>query len=558
MKILIVDDSPLNIDVLVSYLEKEYELLIALDGNSAIDILDNETPELILMDIIMPTMDGFETTKKIKKNPKLSKIPIIFLTADNDSNNLKNAFDVGGVDFIHKPIIYSELKARVKTHLELSNYRQNLEDIILKQTQEIEHKNYILLQKLYFDENTGLKNMLSFQKDIKDLKEGNILLLDIDNFNTINKLYGFSFGDDVLKIVGNILDSEFKSVDSVYKITSDRYILFVKDSLKTTAQTLCEDIFSYFDTKSIKVDNIDIKLSFSIGISKIKQNEESMVEAEFSLDLAKKMGKRFRFFYGDDSDFIKIEKDNLLWLNKTRQYIEKKMIEPFYQPIVDAKTKKVFKYEALARVIDDGEIITPEKFLIAAKKLGYLTDITRIMIDKVCENFANTDIKFSINITQRDLVEDYLHNYIFEACENNFINPTNITVELLENVTLSNENDEIIENLKKIKKIGCKVAIDDFGSENSNFSRIISLKSDYLKIDGLFIQNIDSDEEKKKIIAAIVGLARKLEIKTIAEYVSDENVFETLAFLGVDYLQGYYFGKPQQQIDKVYIQSMEI
>lgn len=145
-------------------------------------------------------------------------------------------------------------------------------------------------------------------------------------------------------------------------------------------------------------------------------------------------------------------------------------------------------------------------------------------------------------------MEDYLLEYLNAKGELHGIKPVQVTLEMLEDITLSHNNEAISEKLEAIKKAGYRIAIDDFGSENSNFSRILSFKSDYIKIDGIFIHEIDTSPEKQKILEAIVLLAKKLDIKTVAEFVSDEAIFNKIREIGVDYAQGYFLGKPEQNV----------
>ena len=146
MKILIVDDTPTNIDILIEYLEIDYELLIAVDGLNALEILKKETPDLILLDIMMPKMDGFTTCTEIKKDSLKKDIPIIFLTAKSDMDSLSRGFEVGSVDYITKPFNSIELKARIKTHLKLKNYQENLEKMVKAETKKRLQQEKILIQ----------------------------------------------------------------------------------------------------------------------------------------------------------------------------------------------------------------------------------------------------------------------------------------------------------------------------------------------------------------------------------------------------------------------------
>lgn len=402
-----------------------------------------------------------------------------------------------------------------------------------------------LFEFLYHDDNTGLLNILSLQKDILNYNSGTMFLLDINNFNIYNKLHGFSFGDKILNEVGHLLREIAMENEEVYKVGADRYAILSKIYNETYIDNFVNQVFAFFDTNEIVIDTIENLITFSIGVAKIVNGLDTIINAEFALDLSKKHGKKFKLVYESESEKISQEKENIAWLKKTREYILTDMIVPHYQPIVDVQTEKLFKYEALARVIDGDKVITPDKFLNAASRLGLLSSVTKSMINKSFKKFSGTDVSFSINITERDIMDGYLVDFIKVKSKRYNIEPKNVTFEILENLTLSEDGDFISKTISLVKDYGCEIAIDDFGSENSNFSRILSLKSDYIKVDGAFVINCDKDLEKQKIIAAIVQLAKRLEIKTIAEYVSTKEIFETVRDLGIDYAQGYYFGMPE-------------
>ena len=173
-----------------------------------------------------------------------------------------------------------------------------------------------------------------------------------------------------------------------------------------------------------------------------------------------------------------------------------------------------------------------------------ICDITKDMIIKSFEIFKYSDISFSINLTQKDILDKNLLDFIKNNSIFYNIKLSNVTFEILENLTLSEDDSKIRNMISQLKENGCEIAIDDFGSENSNFSRLLYLQSDYIKIDGLFIKNCDIEIEKQKIIKAIVELSKALGMKCVAEFVSSKKIFDTIKSLGVDYAQGYYFGRP--------------
>ncbi len=551
VNILIADDEILNVKIIEKFLlDSGYNVLTASDGFEALEIIKSNEIDLILLDIQMPELDGFETSKKIKSLEKYSEIPIIFLTASTKEEDLTKAFSIGAVDYINKPIIKVELLSRINIHLKLYSYQHDLKNIIKEQTSIIKEKSEALIEKLYIDENTGLKNLLALQEEIESRKNDWLFLLDINDFNVINKLYGFKFGDVVLQKISSLLKEILSSKVTIFKLPSDRFAIIIpkNDFSALDIEAKCEKIFSFFDINEIVLDTIiSLKINFNIGVTVIKDSN-TIIEAEYALDLSKRLGKRNYFLMTENNDYLENEKDQLYSLFKTRRYIENDLIVPFFQPIVDAKTKEIYKYEALARVIDNGEIIPPFKFLDAAVKLGLMQNITKTIIKKSCKIFENSKIGFSINFTDRDLVDKSVIDTLVNSAKEFNIDNTQITIEILENITLiDNSNDTVFSSISNLKDLGFQIAIDDFGSESSNFSRIIHLKADYLKIDGIFIKDIKNDKNKQNITLSIIQLAQNLGIKSVAEFVSDEETYNILKDFGVDYVQGFYFGKPEEK-----------
>jgi len=420
-----------------------------------------------------------------------------------------------------------------------------LKDVNRKNEELVKAKSNALLEKLYKDEVTNLPNSLALQNDIDKFYNGTLYLLDINNFNIYNKIYGFAFGDLLLRKISKNLMFLFGGEDKLYKLSADRYALATQDYDTQNIENTCNQVFAYFDNTDILVNGIEVLVSFNIGVAQIKAKHDSIVDAEFALDLSKKHGKRFKVIYDGNSNKIREELESIAWLNKTRDFIYRDLIVPYYQPIVDVQTREIYKYECLARVVDGNMVIPPLLFLGAATRLGLLTSVTKSMINKSFEYFADKNIKFSINITEHDIMDGYLVEFIKLKAERHGIDPKNVTFEILENLTLSKDGDLVNSTIGLVKDYGYDIAIDDFGSENSNFSRLLSLRSDYIKIDGAFVRDCDTDLEKQKIIDAIVQLTKRLGIKSVAEFVSTEAIFETIKHLGVDYAQGYLFGKPE-------------
>jgi len=427
----------------------------------------------------------------------------------------------------------------------IHNYNISLQDVASKNESVAIAKSKEMIDMLLKDDVTKLPNVLALKRELQRRESGALLLLDINNFNVLNKLHGFHFGDMILKEAGEHLGHTLTDNCKLYKLSGDRFAILKDSFLDKDIENISNQIFAYFDTVEIELDMIEVNISFSIGAARIEEKRDVIIDAEFALDRSKKLGRRFLVIYHKDIEEFKEERELIKKLYKVREYICKDMIKAWYQPIVDVRTEKIYKYESLARIVDGENVLAPCEFLNEAKRLGLLTAITKSMINKTFERFSNSDVLFSINITEDDLIDGYLYEFIEYKAKKYNITPKNVTFEILENLTISKDTVAISNILKKLHQNGYKIAIDDFGSDRSNFSRFLTIKSDYIKIDGAFVQGCDSSNEKQQIIDAIVQLAKRLDIKTVAEFVSTKEILETIKKLGVDYAQGYYFGRPE-------------
>jgi EAL domain-containing protein (putative c-di-GMP-specific phosphodiesterase class I) len=276
-------------------------------------------------------------------------------------------------------------------------------------------------------------------------------------------------------------------------------------------------------------------------------DEESFIHAEYALTMAKRKGTS-HFTYDVSQEELQVEKDIIEWLSRTKELILSESIRPFFQPIYNIKTKKIEKYECLARGMINDVVIAPYKFLNAAERLDLTKNITRVMIDKSFSFFKDNEYSFSINLSGADLLDPNFINYLDMKLNRYKMDPKRVVFEVLENITTYSSGNIVLDTLKSIKELGCKLAIDDFGVENSNFSRLLEIDLDFIKIDGLFIKNILVSEKDEKVVKAIVGLAQTLGVETIAEFVENEEIFRVLEACGVNYAQGYHIGKPEDHL----------
>jgi diguanylate cyclase (GGDEF)-like protein len=375
-----------------------------------------------------------------------------------------------------------------------------------------------------------------------------LIILEVDAFDTITSEFGKPFSDQIVKQVYQTLEHFTANHMILFHLFTERFA-FVIQNCDNKDINLAKSIKSLFENLHLTHEEIDISITFSIGIAR-RNSDKIILQANSALTDVKIEGKNGYKLFDNGAAYEKQQKNNIYWAKRIKEIIMEDNLIVYYQPIVNNKTQKTEKYECLVRAIDNEKIVPPYFFLEVAQTRGYLKNITKIIIDKSFRTFQNSHFDFSINLTQEDLKDEDIVNFLRYKVEQYNINPSRVYLEILENVT-SLHSKESGEIFKAFKKIGFKISIDDFGTETSNFSRVLSIDADVIKIDGSFIKNLDNDKNSVKIVETIVSFAQKIGAKTIAEFVHNEEIFNIVKDLGVDYSQGYYFSPPLPQIDEV-------
>ena len=293
--------------------------------------------------------------------------------------------------------------------------------------------------------------------------------------------------------------------------------------------------------------DLSIQITFSFGVAPTKL-DKLISKLSIAVHEAKKHPFSYFMYYREkslDSNFIKF---NSLLYEAIYKEDGVKLI-PYFQGIHDNKTNEIYKYEALARLQGENEIYSPYFFIRVAQSSGFIHAITKIMIEKSFKYLATLPqhIELSINITEHDLATKQLKEILIESLQKYNLKAERITLEILEGIT-SNGTKNNIKQLNKLKELGFKLAIDDFGVEYSNFERLTEIDIDFIKIDGKYIKSIDKNPKSLQITKAICNFAHAMDIKVIAEFVEDESIQEIISQLGIEYSQGYHFSKPQPTI----------
>ncbi len=394
------------------------------------------------------------------------------------------------------------------------------------------------------DSLTGLYNKTKLTQFLKSDKEKTLLLLNVNNFSYINTAYGFDVGDKLLVSIANLLKNNFNT-NHTCRINSDEFALLYYEDIDIKQKT--SDIQDFFYNKEISIDNISLNVSFTYGGAYAKNN--LLRNTALALKQAKERGRNTTYIFNQDADSIDhSQRETFIASNNILHYaLNEDKVIPYFQGIRNNKTKKIVKYEVLARIENNGKIVSPNVFLEPARLSGLLPEITKAIIDKSFEVMASNDYIFSINITEDDLSKNYLLEYLNDKSLEFGIQNSRVILEILEGVSATGKKNHI-KQLNKLKNRGFLIAIDDFGSEYSNFERVLDLDIDFLKIDAKYIKDIYKNSKSYEITKAIVFFAKNANIPCIAEFVHNQEVQDIIEELGIEYSQGYHFSEPSANL----------
>ena len=405
---------------------------------------------------------------------------------------------------------------------------------------------YISLRKNVTDIMSPKKQLYDF---VETASEPLLVMVKTNDFEDIEKYYGFKMSQKIAeKFAENLFELMPKHLgfDKFLPLGNGMYV-FVQDIGVEIYEYIdsLEDELRYFqklvDNMTIDIAEIDYDVSIVISISSgkecienvyygIKKLEENKKDLITATNLAQREQEKAL--------------NNLKVLKMVKKALDDSKIISYFQPVICNKTQKIVKYESLVRLIDeDNNVISPFSFLDIAKKGKYYSKITNAVLENSFEALNQTDKSISINISAIDIEKETTSNKIFELLQKHKNDAHRIVFELLEDESVK-DFDKIMDFIFKVKEYGVKIAIDDFGTGYSNLKRLLEYQPDILKIDGSLIQNIETDDYSLALVKTIISFAKEQKIEMIAEFIENENIYNIMKDLGVEYSQGYYFGKP--------------
>ncbi|ACN98194.1 signal transduction response regulator [Sulfurihydrogenibium azorense Az-Fu1] len=398
-------------------------------------------------------------------------------------------------------------------------------------------------EEKYIDKTTGAYNRDYIDIIEKDFlkKRYAFLLIDVDNLSNLLNIYGKEFLELILRDLVSLIKRNIRENDKIIRVGHDEFlILLEKDGNDTNYLGIAEKIVSKVAINPFFIIKDKVKITVSAGLyinaDKEKSFEDAFKKADKALLLAKEKGKNRVELYSDRSINL-IDRR----LSDIKEAILENRVICFYQPIFNVQTFKTFKYESLVRILTkERKIILPGMFLNSIKGSHVYKELTRKMLEFNFSILNRKNINISVNLLPSDILDEDILKILLSLGKNL---REKVTIELLESESVS-EYSKLRDKINTLKDAGYKIALDDFGSGYSNILHIVELSFDYIKIDGQIIRKIDKDSISYSAVKAIRGLTKELNIPTVAEFISSQEIFDKVKELGIDYGQGYFFKEP--------------
>lgn len=536
--ILVVDDQTTDIRMLSEAVRDLGNVQLATDGRNAILAARRWGPDVVLLDIEMPGMNGFEVCKTLKSDPKTCDAAVIFVTSHTQTENELRALDYGGIDFLQKPLNIPLARARIKAHIALRNEAKKLAN---------------------HDALTGLPNRFLLQDRIEQALQNArsshgqvaMLLIHLDNLKAISDSFGQSVSDELLREVSSRLTACSQAVDTVSRQRGEEFIILLPDvsgvdAIGALTVRLLSAVSAPFSIQANRYD-----LSASIGISVFPDDSHSLdslyQHADSAMCRARQEGRnRYRFFSSDIESSIRAKQ---LLEQGMRNTLEHGLFDVFYQAKIDARDNRVVGVEALIRWRDgDGNFIPPMDFIPLAEETGLIVPIGQFVLLKACmdaKKFYEQGqvIPVSVNISAVQLQEESFLGMVMSILADSGLSPELLELEITEGVHASPLYNTR-ETLIALRALGVRISIDDFGTGYSNLTYLKRFPIDVLKIDQSFVKDLLVDKSDAAIIVAIIAFAEALGLELVAEGVETCEQAATLRSLGCNIMQGFLYSRP--------------
>ena len=571
ISILIVDDEPDNFDVIETLLyDQDYQLHYAASGPEAIASLGMIEPDLILLDVMMPEMDGVEVCQQIKAMEQWKAVPIIMVTAFVSKQALAKCLHMGADDFISKPVNSIELNARISSMLriyrqyqELKTFNTQLEILVQERTNQLQ---MMLLE----DDLTHLPSRAYLLGKLSTALESDgshlaIVYLDCDQFKLINGAFGYTIGNQLLQAIAQRLKNYLRPGDILARVGGDEFCFLLYDIQDLlTLDTWIQSVIRAFDTP-LEVANYKIFLSACMGValgsSSDSQADDLLQAADTAMYKAKLRGKGCYEIFHPQFYLATLYRLNLE--TDLQRALEEGQFFAHYQPIVSLDTQQLVGFEALVRWQHPTRgIVFPGEFIACIEETGLVIQVGMVILRQACQQLHTwqhqgwPQLTMSVNLSVRQFTSPTLLTDIDQILAETQVNHACIKLEITESAIM--QNAEIaIALTQQLRSRQIQISIDDFGTGYSSLGYLNRFPLNILKIDRSFINEMPDRNRKYRVVETIINLSHQLNLAVVAEGIETQQQLEWLQQLGCEFGQGYLFSKPlpPEQIERIFLQG---
>jgi len=584
-RLLIVDDIGDNRVLLTRRFQRRgFDVVEADSGLRAIELIDTNTFDLVLLDVMMPGIDGIETLRRIRSRISASTLPVIMVTAKSESDNIVDALEIGANDYVTKPVDFAVALARVNVqisrkraeeqaalaNMELRKANEDLESRVEERTRRLVDANQRLKVEIadreesearsqylaYHDSLTGLGNRLLFKEQLEQtLKDAlgpphplAVLFLDLDGFKVVNDTLGHSIGDLLLKSVATKLRDILPQTDRIARLGGDEFaILQISAGQPSSSIALAEKIIEVVGLPC-SIEGHDVTVGASVGIAVAhpgEMNSEAFLKsADLAMYSAKSDGRgTYRMF---DPEMDAIVQARRILERDMRTALAQDGFKLFYQPLVNLQTRKVTAFEALMRwQHPERGMVPPAEFIPVAEEMGLIVQLGEWALRQACAEAMewSDGICVSVNLSPLQFSKGNLVSTVMNALASSRLPASRLELEITESVLLE-KSERNLAVLNQLRDLGVRISMDDFGTGYSSIGYLRSFPFDKIKIDKSFVRDLLVDEGSLAIVRAIAALGVSFGMITTAEGVETEEQMRCLNLEGCIEVQGYLYSKP--------------
>lgn len=561
--ILIIEDDDIVRKLVRKILVREgYQVMEASDGNSGTQLAQDKQPDLIICDIMMPQLNGYQVLELLQCNQETEAIPFIFLTAKAEKQHMRQGMQLGADDYLTKPFTKSELlgaiSARLTKYSSLKQRYAGQSDGIDTQLNQLTNRDTLTNLPTQLALRDLFSQILQNSAQLKKTTNGDgtylvpVFCIGLDRFQRVIATLGYEAVTTLFQAIAKRIKTIVGSRGVVVRLSGNDFCVILnaidsKQSVLNFAQVLIDGFKEPFALEGQQIF-IGISVGMAIyprdnlDVSDLLQNANKAM-----LQSRKKGGNQYQLF----TAAFNVGKANLISLETDLRYaIKREEIEVHYQPKMDLQSGKITGAEALLRWYHPNRgTVSPDQFIALAEEIGVIEEVGEFVLSTACQqlktwqNSGLHDFQMSVNLSARQFNQLNLHQRLSRILIDNDIEPNNLELELTESTLVQNA-EVAIRRLKALKTLGISIAIDDFGTGYSSLSYLQQFPFDVLKIDRSFVKGIHINKANSAIITAIITMAHQLDLKVVAEGVESQEELDFLKRHGCDGMQGFLFSYP--------------